>query len=82
MLVTSLSRRTQSVASLVVGIMATLLISADLVIGVDKFNDGVRYSGSMYPSVVVVANGITVEDFIDGTAEVFAGADENKLVKF
>jgi hypothetical protein len=81
-LVTSLGRRTQSIASLVVGIMATLLISADLVIGVDKFNDGVRYSGSMYPSVVVVTNGITVEDFIDGTAEVFAAADENKLVKF
>jgi hypothetical protein len=36
----------------------------------------------MYPAVVVVANGVTVEDFINGTAEVFAEADENKTVKY
>jgi hypothetical protein len=78
-LVTSLGRRVQSIASIVVGIMVTLLISADLVIGVDKFSAGVNYSGSMYPSVVIAANGISVEDFISGTADVFAKADENKL---
>jgi hypothetical protein len=81
-LVTSLGRRTQSIASLVTGIMVTLLISADLVIGLDKFSAGVNYSGSMYPPVVVVTNGVTTEDFIAGTLEVFVEADENKLVKF
>lgn len=81
-LVTLLSRRIQSIASLVAGVMVTLLISADLVIGLDKFSAGVNYSGSMYPAVVVVANGVTVEDFINGTAEVFAEADENKTVKY
>ena len=81
-LVTSLSRRMQAIAALVTGVMVTLLISADLVIGLDKFSAGVNYSGSIYPPVVVVTNGVTTEDFIDGTVEVFVQADENKLVKF
>jgi hypothetical protein len=81
-LVTLLSRRTQSIASLVAGIMVTLLISTDLVIGLDKFSPGVNYSGAMYPAVVVVANGVTVEEFINATAEVFSEADENKAVKY
>ncbi|MFT6757174.1 MAG: hypothetical protein ACJA0M_001054 [Chitinophagales bacterium] len=80
-LVTSLRRRVQSIASLVVGVMVTLLVSADLVIGVDKFSAGVNYSGSMYPPVVIVANGISVEDFISATADVFAKADENILAQ-
>jgi hypothetical protein len=80
-LVTSLRRRVQSIASLVMGVMVTLLVSADLVIGVDKFSAGVNYSGSMYPPVVIVANGISVEDFISATADVFAKADENILAQ-
>ena len=81
-LVTLLSRRIQSIAALVAGIMVTLLISADLVIGLDKFSARVSYSGSMYPAAVVVADGVTTEDFIDGTIEMFFQADENKLVSF